>query len=109
MKKEIILKQFDKDLKEADIEKYFVNCVKNVGGKAEKFRTPGKRSVPDRLCSFAHGQIIFVELKAPRKKPTVKQYEDHDKRRAMGFEVWVIDTKEKVDIFIEYVIKNILL
>lgn len=90
-----VLKQFDATVLEADVEAVLVREVRKLGGKAEKFRTPGRRSAPDRICSFPVAYVAFVECKAPRKKPTEKQKADHEKRRAMGFTVLVVDTKEK--------------
>lgn len=77
---------------EKDIERAFVARVKSLGGMAEKFTSPGRRSVPDRLVTMPGGQIIFVELKAPGKKPTDAQKRDHDRRKALGCDVRVIDT-----------------
>lgn len=84
---------------ERDIEKVFVAKVKRLGGMAEKFASPGRRSVPDRLVTLPGGRIIFVELKAPGKKPTEAQQRDHDRRMALGCEVLVIDSLEAVDAF----------
>jgi hypothetical protein len=47
------------------------------------------------------GVAIFVELKAPGKKPTPAQQRDHERRRAMGFRVEVLDSIEAVDEFVE--------
>ena len=107
---------------EKTIEAYLVRQVAKIGGVAEKFTSPNRRSVPDRLvllpgdmvsedeygCQLARpwrvqGDIIFVELKAPGKKVSEAQQRDHDKRRAMGFRVEVIDSKEGVDEFIRSV------
>ena len=82
---------------ERDIENYLVRRIKELGGIAEKFTSPGRRSVPDRLVSLPGGRIIFVELKAPGKKPTENQMRDHQRRRAMGFIVLVLDSKEAID------------
>jgi hypothetical protein len=41
--------------------------------------------------------IQFCELKAPGKKPTDGQLREHERLRALGFVVRVIDTKEGVD------------
>ena len=84
---------------ERDIEKALVNKVKRLGGIAEKFTSPAKRSVPDRLVTLPGGQIIFVELKAPGKKPTENQLRDHEKRRKLGADVRIIDSMEQVDAF----------
>lgn len=79
---------------EKDIEADFVRQCKRQGWMAEKFTAPGKRSVPDRIVSKPDGTVFYVELKAPGKKPTPKQTADHEKRRAMGFRVYVSDTFE---------------
>ena len=84
---------------EKTIETALVKHVKALGGMAEKFTSPSKRSVPDRLVTLPGGQIIFVELKAPGKKPTPKQELDHQRRRDLGCDVRVISTLEEVDVF----------
>lgn len=84
-------------MRESTIEAYLVKRVKELGGIADKFVSPGKRSVPDRIVTLPGGTIIFVELKAPGKKPTPLQIKDHERRRALGCTVLVIDSKEGVD------------
>lgn len=86
---------------EKTIEAALVKRVKELGGMAEKFTSPAKRSVPDRLVTLPGNRIIFVEVKAPGKKPTVKQLRDHETRRALGCDVRVIDSMEAVDAFPE--------
>lgn len=55
---------------EKTIEAAFVKRVKELGGIAEKFVSPNKRSVPDRIVMFPGGKLLFVELKAPaRSRP----------------------------------------
>lgn len=88
-----------RDILERDVEKAFVKRVKALGGTAEKFTSPARRSVPDRLVTLPNGQVIFVELKAPGKEPTEKQSLDHDRRRALGCDVRVIDTVEAANAF----------
>jgi len=84
---------------ERDIERALVRRVTALGGMCEKFTSPGRRSVPDRLITMPGGHIIFVELKAPSKKPTELQKRDHARRRALGCEVRVIDTMEGANAF----------
>lgn len=84
---------------ERDIEKLLVARVKALGGTAEKFTSPGRRSVPDRLVILPPGRVIFVELKSPGKKPTPAQLRDHERRRALGCDVRVIDNEEAIDAF----------
>lgn len=100
-----------KKIKEADVEEYLVKRVAECGGVAEKFTSPNRTSVPDRIVSFpwchnhevcgCEGWIVFVECKAPGEAPNAAQERDHERRRKMGFRVYVIDTFESVDAFIK--------
>jgi len=84
---------------EKTIEQALVKRVKELGGMAEKFVSPGRRSVPDRIVTLPGGVIIFVELKAPNKYPTELQELDHERRRALGCDVRVINTLEEARAF----------
>jgi len=84
---------------EKDVEAALVRRVKRLGGLCEKFVSPGRRSVPDRVVTLPGGRIIFVELKRPGGKPTAKQFIDHERRRSLGCEVWVIDSVERAVAF----------
>lgn len=84
---------------EKDVESVLVKRVKALGGLCEKFTSPARRSVPDRIVTLPGGKIIFVELKAPGKKPTKKQQLDHDRRRALGCKVVVIDNVDDANAF----------
>ena len=81
---------------ERDIEKALVKRIKALGGLCEKFVSLSNIGVPDRLVTLP-GKILFIELKAPGKKPTAKQLKDHTKRRSYGCTVLVIDSLEGVD------------
>ena len=83
---------------ERDIEKALVKRVGDLGGLCEKFTSPGRRNVPDRLITL-HNKIIFVELKAPGEKVRGGQERDHERRRALGCDVRVIDNMEAVNAF----------
>ena len=84
---------------ERDIERALVRRVTALGGTCEKFTSPGRRSVPDRLITMPGGVIIFVEVKNVGKKPTPAQQRDHDRRRALGCDVRVINTMEDARAF----------
>ena len=81
------------------IESALVKRVKELKGLCEKFTSPGRRSVPDRLVTLPGNVVIFVELKAPGKRPTPLQLRDHQRRRALGCDVRVIDSLEQVRVF----------
>lgn len=84
-------------MRESDIEAYFRDRVKEMGGIAYKFVSPGHNGVPDRMVCLPGGKTIFVELKAPGKKPTVLQERQHDVLRRLGYMVLVVDSKERAD------------
>lgn len=84
---------------EKDVEQALVRRVKALGGLCEKFTSPGRRSVPDRIVTMPGGRIIFVELKRPGQKPTEAQDRDHAKRRELGCDVRVIDNLEDARAF----------
>jgi hypothetical protein len=81
---------------ERDIEAYLVKRCKEIGALVDKFTSPQRRSVPDRLITFG-GRVLFVELKATGKKPTEAQVRDHERRRAAGAEVVWLDSKAGVE------------
>jgi hypothetical protein len=84
---------------EKQIEQALVRRVKELGGTCEKFVSPGRRSVPDRLVTLPGGRIIFVECKAPGKEPTIAQQSDHRRRRTLGCDVRVIDSSRDAETF----------
>lgn len=83
-------------MKEAFIEKKLRLAVERVGGKCEKFTTPGTRDVPDRLVTWPWGEMDLVETKAPGKKPRAGQIRDHKARAKLGVPVFLIDNVEDV-------------
>jgi hypothetical protein len=84
------------------VETYLVNRVKVLGGEVRKVQWIGRRGAPDRLVMLPVSRYrltptIWVELKAPGKKPPAHQLREHERMRAMGQHVVVIDTCEGVD------------
>lgn len=89
---------------ERDIEQYLVRKVKTaLQGIPYKFTSPARRSVPDRLLVLPESMAVFVECKAPGKKPTPAQEREHQKLEALGHKVWVVDTYESVDELVEII------
>lgn len=77
---------------ENSIEKRLVTEVERVGGWCLKLPAIHNAGLPDRLCLFPGGEVVFVELKAFGKKPRKIQILMHQKLKALGFRVEVIDT-----------------
>lgn len=79
-------------MRESSIEKRLVTEVERVGGWCLKLPAIHNAGLPDRLCLFPGGEVVFVELKAFGKKPRKIQILMHQKLKALGFRVEVIDT-----------------
>ncbi len=82
---------------ESSIEKKLKKKIESVTGMCLKFVSPGWSGAPDRICLFPNGKLIFVELKAPGEKPRPLQEKRHKELRALGFEVRVIDSEDKIN------------
>jgi hypothetical protein len=80
-------------LRESAIEATLVSAVKALGGLALKLVSPGLVGVPDRMILSRNGKVLFVEVKAPGRKPTVIQQRRHEQLRDLGFSVRIVDSK----------------
>lgn len=87
-------------MEESKIEKRLKKEIELIGGKALKFVSPGMSGVPDRIVLLPHGRIVFIELKAPGKKPRPIQIKRIKELKDLGFDVRVIDSIDKVKEFI---------
>lgn len=91
-------------MRERDIERDLVKRVTALGGEVRKVAWVGRRGAPDRLVMLpppkasplAGAATIWVELKAPGKKPTITQLREHDRMREMGQRVEVVDSIDGV-------------
>jgi len=86
-------------LREKQNEEYLVRVAKKHGGYADKFTSPNRRSVPDRICGIPCWEppVQFVEVKAEGETATDAQARDHKRRRKAGSVVHVVDTKQQID------------
>lgn len=86
---------------EKAVEAYLRQRVKAAGGIALKLVCPGWTGVPDRLIVLPGGRVYFAETKDLGKKPRPKQQLMHERLRALGFQVFVPDSKDAVDSMLE--------
>lgn len=86
-------------MRESKVEANLKEKVEQLKGMYLKFSSPGTNGVPDRII-LLKGQIYFVELKAPGKKPRKLQEFIHTEMLRQGFKVHVIDSQEGVVRFI---------
>ena len=84
------------NVSEKSIERKLVEAVKNMGGIAPKFVSPGFDGMPDRIVLLPHGLMAFVEVKAPGKKPRPLQVSRHGLLQRLGFKVYVLDDMNQI-------------
>ena len=83
-------------MKEKIIEQKLVKAVKDMGGIAPKFTSPGFDGMPDRIVLLPGGHIAFVEVKALGEKPRPLQLARHKLLRGLGFKVYVLDDEQQI-------------
>ena len=83
-------------MREKNIESKLVKAVKNMGGLAPKFTSPGLDGVPDRLVLLPGGKIAFIELKTPGKELRPLQVRRKKQLEALGFLVYCIDSPGQI-------------
>ena len=89
------------------IERRLYDLVKNRKGLCIKLLTNHLLGLPDRICLLPFGKIFFVELKSTGIMPKKIQLYMHEKLRKLGFSVYVIDSTEGVNNFIEVYDKSV--
>ena len=83
-------------MREKTIEAKLVTAVRQLGGLALKFISPGLDGVPDRLVLLPGGKIAFIELKAENRKMRPLQVRRKRQLEALGFLVYCIDRPEQI-------------
>jgi hypothetical protein len=86
--------------RERNIEAYFKKKVEKYKGRAVKMGRVYWNGFPDRLALFPCTVSFLVELKAKGKKPRANQIVCHEVLAGLGWQVWVLDSKQTVDDFI---------
>ena len=70
---------------------------KTLGWLCIKITSQYQRGLPDRLILMPGGRVCFAEIKTTGKKPTALQRVTHERLRALGYRVEVVDTTESLD------------
>ena len=81
---------------EKQIEQGLVKAVKNMGGIAPKFVSPGFDGMPDRIVLLPYGKFAFVEVKAPGEKMRALQIRRKQQLERVGFSVYCLDSLEQI-------------
>ena len=70
-------------------------ALNEYGIKSLKLNTRGWSSWPDRVFFFPKPWLLFIEFKRPGEEPTENQRDLHIYLEELGYDVYVIDDKEK--------------
>lgn len=84
---------------ESQLEKILCDTVKEMGGMALKFVSPGRAGVPDRIILMPNGKIYFVEMKSPRGEVNPIQEYVFEKFEKLGSKVHIINSVEAIKNF----------
>ena len=87
-------------MREREIEKWLREQIKNLGGRALKFTSPGNDGVPDRIVFLPGGRIYLVELKAQKGRLSPLQVWQQKSLRALGVDVRTITGRAEAEEFI---------
>lgn len=72
-----------------------------------KFSSPGRRGVPDRMILGPGQKVMFLEVKAPGKKPTKLQLHEMEKLRDNDFIAeWVDNLFDAMELIHDTMLKN---
>ena len=88
-------------MREKTIEKKLVIAIKDMGGIAPKFMSPGLDGMPDRIVLLPGGRMGFVEVKAPGKVPRPLQEARHRMLQKLGYKVYVLDDASQIGGFLD--------
>jgi len=90
-------------MRESTIEDYLVERVRVLGGEVRKVKWIGRNGAPDRLVMLPH-RTVWIELKAeglaaffPHTPHERQQHREHERMRAMGQRVVVVDSYQGID------------
>lgn len=72
--------------------------VESHGWMALKLLSQLHRGLPDRLVLADYGLAFFAEIKSTGKKPTGLQKHCHEALRRLGFQVFIIDSTESLEM-----------
>lgn len=86
---------------EKHVEAYLVREVNKLGGVCWKWQDMRRRHLPDRVVCLPKLGVVFIEVKRPGGKATPGQLQCHEVLRKAGARVYVLDSREAVDAFIE--------
>lgn len=91
--------------RESAVEAAIVRYAREHGVYTRKFASPARRGVPDRIFLY-QGQVLFMEVKRPGKKPTpLQEHELLEIRSHGGQATWCDTAAEGIEVLQELIFK----
>ena len=87
-------------MRERDLELRFLREAERRGWRCLKFTPAGSAGYPDRIL-LRDGRVAFLELKAPRGRPTALQSRRIGELRSMGFAADWADSEAGFEGFLD--------
>ncbi len=78
-------------------EQYLARQLKNIGGLSFKWTSPNMKGVPDRICIFPDGTVVFVEVKSEGRTANPHQARLILSLLKRNANVHIVDTKAQVN------------
>jgi Holliday junction resolvase len=88
-------------MRESKVEEKICDHARKTGWQVYKFVSPGRRGVPDRMF-ICPGKVVFMEIKAPGKKPTPLQMSELEKLWNRGVHATWVDSAYEGKIFLDF-------
>lgn len=86
-------------MRESGVRKYLHARIKTLGGEYRAAKWIGRDHCPDDFCMLPD-RNFWVEGKRPGKAARDGQIREHERMRAAGCEVVVLDTIQKIDAYL---------
>ena len=90
-------------MREAALEQRIKKITEKHGGLCWKFTSPSMTGVPDRICLFPGGHVVFVELKRPGRLSGTSAKQDYviELLTRLGFNCFVVDDANYYEYLLE--------
>lgn len=83
-------------MRESAVHRYLVKRVKALGGEVRRVKWIGRSHAPDVLV-LLDNEHFYVEEKRPDKDAEPGQVREHERMRAAGMTVLILNTVEAID------------
>jgi hypothetical protein len=89
-------------MKESKIEEAVCQyAVSEYSAEVRKLHYVGRKGAPDRMIFFPSGRVLFIEFKAPGKKPRPDQVREIDRLRRSFVAADIVDNVDQGKLLVD--------